>query len=167
MVKLIQLSKPVDRFKGFDVKADKVIQELDALGELYIDLGFRKEDVEDYDEKEKDELIEELQQHGQLVLCLVNHPLIRILSEVLERQAEEHQQPVKQFETPTGVWQHYKGTKYMMLEEVINCDTHLPSVLYQEMGKPDSIKYSLPIQDFYKLVEFNGERVKRFSKVEQ
>ena len=163
--KIIQLTTPFDRFQKFDRKADQVLKLLDEMGDLYIDLGFRESDVEDYNKEQANQLKEELIQHGQLVLGLLQHPVLQILRE--RREAVELGNVRQLFEVPTGVWQHYKGTRYEMLGPIQSTDYHAPGVMYQEEGKPNSRIYTITLSNFYRHVSHNRETVKRFTQVSE
>ena len=58
--KIIQLTTPFDRFQKFDRKADQVLKLLDEMGDLYIDLGFRESDIEDYNKEQANQLSQEM-----------------------------------------------------------------------------------------------------------
>lgn len=163
--KIIQLSTPFDRFQKFDRKADQVLKLLDEMGDLYIDLGFREKDIEDYSSEQSEQLKEELLQHGQLVLGLLHHPVIQILRE--RRQSVELGDVKQLFEVPTGVWQHYKGTRYRILGVVQSTDYHSPGVMYQEEDKSSARIYTITLANFYRRVSYNKETVKRFTKISE
>ena len=61
--KILQLTTPLERFQKFDKKVDLVLTTLDDLGELYTDLGFRKEDIEDLTAEQAKDLKEKFCHH--------------------------------------------------------------------------------------------------------
>lgn len=162
--KIIQLTTPLDRFKAFDQRLDRVLQGLDALGELYTDLGFREEDVEDLSKKEVDEFKEELSDHSKMILSLLQHPLIQVLSEH-RNTAEINGAVTKSLGYPTGVWQHYKGQRYIILQQVKSTDTRLDGVTYQAVDQPLSQIYTISLVNFYKEVSHNQRSIQRFTKI--
>lgn len=162
-VNIIQLTKPIDRFKEFDVRLDGVLRTLDQLGELYTDLGFRQKDIEEYTAQESDALREELREHGQLVLGLLHHPLIEVLRE--KREMAQSEEPPELYDVPSGIWQHYKGVRYEILDYVLSSDFHAPAIIYREENKPVSRCYTITLSNFYRKVNFKGEVVNRFTKV--
>ena len=161
--KIIQLTTPLERFQKFDRKADQALKILDDLGELYVDLGFRESDIEDYSAQQANDLKEELEHHGQLILFLLHHPLVEVLRE--KRAGAENGETQQLFEVPTGVWQHYKGTQYQILGPMQSTDFHLPGIIYQEVDKPNSRIYTITLVNFYRTVAVNGENVKRFVQI--
>lgn len=136
---------------------------LDDLGEQYADLGFRQSDVEDYNIQQVEELKEELKQHAQLVLALIHHPMIAILKE--HRERADSQEAAGIFEVPTGVWQHYKGTRYRMYGRAQSTDFHAPAVLYSVDGEVNGTIYTITLSNFYRTVTHNREKVNRFTKL--
>ena len=161
--KLIQLTSPTDRFKTFNGGLDKILTSLDDLGEQYPDLGFRRQDVEDLSNDKAIELKEELKHHAQLILGLINHPLVQILKE--NREALEDQGSKELYDVPSGVWQHYKGTKYQILEQIQSTDYHLPGIIYQEENKPHGTIYAITLVNFYRVLTIGQDKINRFVKV--
>ena len=161
--KIIQLTTPLERFQKFDKKVDLVLTTLDELGGLYTDLGFREEDIEDLTAEQAKDLKDELIQHGQLIMSLIHHPLIQVLRD--NRNGVESGETEKLFEVPSGVWQHYKGTRYQILGPIQSTDYHLPGIMYQEEDKPHNTIYTITLVNFYRTVRHNREMVKRFVKV--
>lgn len=161
--KILQLTSPLDRFREFDKKADSILLSLDSLATLYTDLGFTEEDVKNFSVHQKEQFIEELTQHGQLCLALVNHPLIHVLKEAREK-VRKPGDGVDLYKMPTGVWQHYKGAYYEMIGPCVSTDHHCESVMYKEVGEEGPV-YTITLFNFYSKREHNGQMVARYVKI--
>lgn len=162
--KIIQLTTPHDRFKEFDQRLDRVLQGLDTLGELYTDLGFREQDVEDLTKEQIEAFKEELKEHSRLVVSLLQHPLVQVLQQNRDK-AEVNSGLTQELGYPEGVWQHYKGTRYRILDRVRSTDSRLDGVTYQIDGKEDSQIYTISLINFYKTVSVDRRSVQRFTKI--
>ena len=99
--KILQLTSPLDRFQEFDKKADSVLLSLDDLGRLYTDLGFTEADIKDMTVHKKEQFREELMQHGQMCLAMINHPLLHVLKNAREK-ARVAGDDLDLYKTPTG-----------------------------------------------------------------
>lgn len=163
-VKIIQLTTPNDRFKKFDQKLDLVLKELDQLGVLYTDLGFRESDVEDLTREEVEQFKDELKSHAQLIMSLLHHPLVQVLKEKRDT-AEVNGSTSAQFELPTGVWQHYKGARYKMLGSVVSTDSRLDGVLYTLDTETETPVYQISLINFHRLINRDGKQIQRFTKL--
>lgn len=163
MTKIIQLTTPLDRFKGFDAKLDGVLKTLDELGVLYTDLGFRHQDVEDFTREQVEEFREELKEHGQMIMSLLHHPLVEVLKEKRDT-AQVNEATQTQMPLPDGVWQHYKGALYRILGGVKLTDSRLDGVLYQLADEPDSQVYAVSLINFYRQIKRDGKMIDRFVK---
>ena len=159
---IIQLTRPIDRFRKFNKRLDEALIALDELGTQYPDLGFNSNDLIGLTKQEELEFKEELTQHGQMVLGLVHHPLVMILT---QSRNNTEQSTTSLFELPVGVWQHYKGTYYEMIGPVTSTDHHSLGVLYKEKDNPESKTYCITLSNFYTMKEVNGELVNRFTKI--
>lgn len=162
--KIIQLTTPLERFQKFDKELDSVLLTLDKLGELYTDLGFREEDLVNLTIHKKEQFKEELIQHGQICLALIHHPMI----EVLRQAREQSKQPgdgLDLYETPTGIWQHYKGTYYEMIGPCKSTDHHSNAVMYREFGNTEGDIYTITLVNFFSKKEMKGQYVSRFVKI--
>ena len=160
--KIVQLTSPLDRFKGFNKELDKVLIGLDSMGELYVDLGFVPEDIQSMNSADQNEFHKELMQHGTLVMGLIQHPLIQILTLARSNSNAEKQELL---EVPTGVWQHYKGTYYEMIGPITSTDHHCQGVMYKEKDNPESKIYTITLYNFFTKKEVNGELVNRYTKI--
>ena len=162
--KIIQLTTPLDRFKEFDQRLDRVLQGLDVLGELYTDLGFREQDIEDLTKEQIEALKKELKDHSTLVVSLLQHPLVQVLQQNRDK-AEVNSGLTEELGYPEGVWQHYKGTRYRILDRVRSTDSRLDGVTYQIDGKEDSQIYHISLVNFHKTVSVDRRSVKRFTEI--
>ena len=162
--KIIQLTTPHDRFKEFDQRLDRVLQGLDVLGELYTDLGFREQDVEDLTKEQVEAFKGELKEHSTLVVSLLQHPLIQVL-QLNRDKAEVNSGLTQELGYPEGVWQHYKGTRYRILDRVRSTDSRLDGVTYQVDGKEDPHNNTFSLINFQKTVTVDRSNVKRFTKI--
>lgn len=162
--KIIQLTTPCERFKGFDQKLDRVLKELDQLGVLYTDLGFREQDIEDLTGKEIEDFKDELKEHAQLIMSLLHHPLIQVLREKRDT-AEVNTSTSAHFEIPTGVWQHYKGARYRMLGAAKSTDNRLDGVLYTLDTENETPIYHISLINFYRMINRDGQQIHRFTKL--
>lgn len=164
MTKIIQLTTPLDRFKGFDRKLDLVLSTLDECGVLYTDLGFREADVEDLTREQVSEFRDELKEHAQMIMSLLHHPLIQVLKEKRDT-AEVNDATTAQFQIPTGHWQHYKGAIYNILGPCRLTDSRLDGITYQLASDPTSTVYAISLINFYRQIKLDGRQIKRFVKV--
>jgi len=164
MTKIIQLTTPLDRFKGFDQKLDHVLKTLDELGVLYTDLGFRHEDIEDLTREQAIAFKDELKEHAQLVMSLLHHPLVQVLKEKRDT-AEVNGATNAHFPIPTGQWQHYKGAIYQVLGPCKLTDSRLDGITYQLASDPNSTVYCISLINFYRLIKRDGKMIERFVKV--
>lgn len=162
--KIIQLTTPLERFKAFDLKLDLVLRNLDQLGVLYTDLGFRESDVEDLSVEETEKFKDELKEHAQMIMALLQHPLIQVLKEKRDT-AETNASTSSHFPIPEGIWQHYKGAKYKILGPCKLTDSRLDGITYQLHDQPHSTVYSISLINFYRKIERNGQMINRFVKL--
>lgn len=160
---IIQLTNPLDRFRDFDIKLDKLLLELEELGALYPDLGFVTADINEMDENTQNAFKEELTQHGHMVMALINHPLIQVLGEA--RKQSNLNSDGLGLEVPTGKWQHYKGTIYEMIGPITSTDHHCPGVMYREADKPDGTIYTITLTNFYTKKSVDDQLVARYTKI--
>ena len=165
MTKIIQLITPLERFQAFDKDLDKALNLLDKCAEQYIFLPFREKDVEDYTREQALALKEELVQHAQLVMSALNHPLLQVIGEK-RNIAQENDPFTSTLGYPTGIWQHHKGTKYEILGPCRLTDSRLDGVSYRLANNPEGQIYAISLVNFYRLIEKNGSKIKRFVKVE-
>ncbi len=162
--KILQLTSPLDRFQEFDKKVDSVLLSLDDLGKLYTDLGFTEADIKDMTVHKKEQFREELMQHGQMCLAMINHPLLHVLKNAREK-ARVAGDDLDLYKTPTGIWQHYKGAYYAMIGACKSTDHHCDAVMYREFGKDDGEIYTITLFNFYSKKELAGQQVSRFVKI--
>lgn len=162
--KILQLTTPLDRFQAFDKQADDILLALDELGKAYTDLGFVEADLQGMTVHKKNQFHEELIQHGQLCLGLINHPLLIVLKQHREGIKEKNE-TVGLFQTPSGVWQHYKGTYYEMIGPCKSTDFHSDAVMYREFGNKEGEIYTITLLNFFSKKELKGQYVSRFTKI--
>lgn len=63
-----------------------------------------------------------------------------------------------------GIYRHFKGNEYLVLDIATHSETQEPLVIYQpQYGARDL--WARPLSMFVELVEVNGERVPRFEWV--
>ena len=65
------------------------------------------------------------------------------------------------------VFEHYKGNLYLVIGSAIDSGSDKESVLYTEFGSnnKDNKVFTTTRERFFEDVEYNGETVKRFTKV--
>ncbi len=68
---------------------------------------------------------------------------------------------MKQPILPKGVYHHFKGAKYRVIDTVRHSETEEWLVLYTPLDKPDSL-WVRPLDMFNETVELAGEKVERF-----
>lgn len=63
----------------------------------------------------------------------------------------------------TGVYQHYKGNKYLVLALAKHSETLQEMVVYVSLyDNPESQVWVRPAEMFFEAIEFEGKRVPRF-----
>ncbi len=63
-------------------------------------------------------------------------------------------------------WQHYRGGYYILISGSIDESTGEPRVLYQPAAPIwTSVKFDRPLREWQELVEYEGRKVPRFTRV--
>ena len=73
-------------------------------------------------------------------------------------------------EIPKGVYEHYKGKRYEVLDAARHSETLEWMVIYKALYKgdfPDGTLWVRPLAMFTENVSVNGKRVPRFRRVER
>lgn len=84
------------------------------------------------------------------------------VKELYERYTESMQ------ERPHGIYQHYKGKKYLVLRTAKHSETLEELVVYVALYENEkSPLWVRPLQMFLEEVEVNGKKVPRFRKVSE
>jgi hypothetical protein len=65
----------------------------------------------------------------------------------------------------TSIWQHYRGDYYIVHGFVTDESTEGIAVCYSKLDRPLPIPWTRPISEWTATVEYDGKRVKRFTKI--
>jgi hypothetical protein len=71
--------------------------------------------------------------------------------------------------TPTKneIYRHYKGDLYKIYELALHSNDDVWMVIYEPLYKnPDAAFFTRPLSEWHELIDWNGQKVQRFSLVD-
>ena len=166
-----EIITPLSSLKNLVECLDKALASLDEAAE-HFEIAVLGDDVLDPEmfakltEKERTDILSLMENYTLMCNFLIDHPLTTVIKQIRSESKIADTDPCLQamrVDIEEGQrYRHYKGTIYTIANVARNANT--PNITSIHYGGLDET-WQLPIHEFFKLVEVDGNMVPRFRRV--
>lgn len=169
-----EIITPLSSLKNLVDCLDKALASLDEAAD-HFEIAVLGDDVLDPEmfakltEKERTDILSLMENYTLMCNFLIDHPLTTVIKQIRAESKIADTDPCLQamrVDVKVGdVFQHYKGTIYSVSGVARNSNSpQVVSIHYFNEFDGTQTHWQLPIHEFFKLVEVDGNMVPRFRK---